>query len=234
MGKQIHPDHALNIRLRQLGAAFLFAAVAIVLFSFIGIRGTRRQDGLNRQALRLFETIQDIRLAVNTLELQLTLAEREAQNEGSVSPTTLQVCKRLVPPIVDKFDDLGGRGNLLEGYTEYTQFSMLLQRLSLQVSILELEGSDYSVKRAIATVGQLRLLSLQLNDRLEENVGQQARSANNLSLVSLGVIAGIFSLLVLFTLSIMVTPAFGSGPPRRSSNVVYMDAYETLRRQNPK
>lgn len=234
MGKHDQAEHAHNVRLRQLGAAFLFAAVAMVLFSFIGIRGTRRQEGVNQSALRSFERIQDLRLAINTLELQLTLAEREAKANGFVSSTTVRICKALVPPIVERFGELSGPGNLLEGYTEYNQFSLLLQRLSLQVAILELEGSDFTVQRTVESANRLRMLSLKLNDRLEENVSQQARSANNLGLVSMGVIVGVFALLVLFTLSIMVTPSFGPSSAKRSGNVYYLDSYEQFRRQNPK
>lgn len=226
MAQPVHGEHTSIARLRELCAAFLLATVTIAIFSFIGIRGAQRE--VNEQLMESLQTSQDLILEINNLEFQLSLAERDLDAYGRAPQLTGTLCKRMMLSIEKKFARLeSSAGDLTKQFREYPEFVSIQHEAHVQVIVLEMECTPYTVSSAQDTIRRFGDMALLINKRLNERASRRVKSSTNLGMVSLGLIAAIFALLVAFALPILVLPR--DPVPKKANNVYYLPPNDASR-----
>lgn len=195
------------VRLRQLGIAFLLATLVIGVFSYMGIRGTRRNEILNEHFRGAFSASRELLLTLNHVEFQITMLGIEYKNNGFTSEASLERCRILVELIDDRFEILANEAEAhLSVYDHYYEFFPLMHQLALQVAVLEMEASQTVVDSAMETIADLARIVSDLNQKLEQLMEEQAESDSQLQSVSLGLIATITLLVIGFALPLILLP----------------------------
>lgn len=206
------------VRLRQLCIAFLLATVVIGIFSYMGMRGTRRNEILDEQFIGAFKANRELLLSLKQVEFQVTMVGIEYSNNGFASDASLERCKNLIVVIDERFEVLANEAEVhLSVYTQYYEFFPLLHQLALQVAVLEMEASQNAVDSTLQTIADLVNIASELNKTLEKIMSEKAESDSHLQSVSLGLIAIITLLVIVFSLPIMFLPKKRSKRSKRSN-----------------
>mgnify|MGYP000856601326 FL=1 len=225
------------VRLRQLCIAFLLATIVIGIFSFMGMRGTRRNEILNEQFIGAFKANRELLLSLKQVEFQVTMVGIEYSNNGFASENSLQRCKNLITVINDRFEVLANEAEeYLSVYAQYYEFFPLMHQLELQVAVLEMGATQNAVEDTLRTVADLVNIASELNKTLEKIMSEKAESDSHLQSVSLGLIAVITLLVIVFSLPIMFLPR---KPPKRSKcskrdNLYYFPKEDPSQRGKPR
>ena len=222
------------VRLRQLGAAFLLAIVVIGIFSYMGMRGTRRNEILNEHFMGAFKASRELLLTLNHVEFQITMIGIEYKNSGITSEASLERCKILVALIDDRFEILANEAEAhLSVYTQYYEFFPLMHQLALQVAVLEMEASETAVDSALQTIADLVHIVSELNRTLEQIMAEKAESDSHLQSVSLGLIATITLLAIGFSMPLMFLPIKPRPQKSKRDNLYQFPIGDHVHRKKP-
>lgn len=222
------------VRLRQLGIAFLLATVVIGIFSYMGMRGTRRNEILNEHFIGAFKASRELLLTLNHVEFQITMIGIEYKNNGFTSKASLNRCRRLVELIDDRFEILANEAEAhLSVYAQYYEFFPLMHQLALQMAVLEMEASQTAIDSALETIADLVNIISELNKTLEQMMAEKAVSDSHLQSVSLGLIAVITLLVTVFALPLIFLPIKPRPKKPRRDNLYQFPKGDQVHRKKP-